>query len=86
MVLTFRKIYQDTSTGKVGNKIKIYQSKSKIPNRDNRRPNNCVTEKYQQNDKHVEKRKKIVPINRNHAVITAFGKNILIHGDSHLEN
>ena len=34
----------------------IYQNKSKITNRENKRPNNCITEKYLQNDKHIEKR------------------------------
>ena len=86
MVLTFRKIIEtQTSTEKVGNKINISQNKSRIPNGNNRRPNNCITEKYLQNDKHVEKRKKIVPVNRNYAVITAFGKKILIVGGSHLK-
>ena len=49
-----------TSTEKVGNKINIYQNKSKILNCDSGRPNNCITEKYLENDKHIEKRKKIV--------------------------
>ena len=50
-------INSETSTEKVGNKINIYQNKSKIPNREKRRLNNCITEKYLQNDKHIEKRK-----------------------------
>ena len=44
----------------MGNKINIYLNKSKIPNRENRKPNNCITEKYLQNDKHIDKRKKIL--------------------------
>ena len=47
---------------KVGNKINIYQNKSKIPNRKNRRPNNCISEKYLENDKYREKRKKITSL------------------------
>ena len=74
MVLILRKINTQTSLEKVGNKINIYQNKSKIPNRNNRRPNHCITEKYLQNDKHIEKRKKIVPVNRNYAFITTFGE------------
>ena len=81
MVLTLRKIYQDTNKHRKSRKqINIYQNKSKIQNRENRRSNNCINEKYLQNGKHVEKRKKIVPVNRNYAVITAFGKKYLLLG------
>ena len=52
-------------------KIK-YWNKRKTPNRENRRPNNCATEKYLLNDNHTErKKKKIVAGNENYADITA---------------
>ena len=38
-------INTETSTEKAENKI-VYQNKIKIANRENRRPNNCITEKY----------------------------------------
>ena len=38
----------------------IFQNKSKIPHCENRRPTNCITEKYLQNNKNREKRKKIL--------------------------
>ena len=66
-------------------KENIYIYQNKIPNPENRRPNNFVIEKYLQNDKYIEKSKKIVPVNRNFAETTAFGKKILIVGDSHLK-
>ena len=47
-----------TSTEKAGNKINIYQNKNKIPSRENRRPNNCVTGTYLQNVKNRKYRKK----------------------------
>ena len=56
MVLALREIKTQTSTEISENKINIYQNKSKIPNRDNIRPIKFITEKYLQNDKHVEKR------------------------------
>ena len=76
-------IITQKSTEKAGNKINIYQKKSKIPNHGNRRPSNWITEKYLQNDEHIEKRK-IVPANRNYAEINAFGEKVLIIEDSHL--
>ena len=65
---------------KAENKINVHQNKSKIPNREKRRPNNCITEKYLQNDKHKKKRKRIVPDNRNYADITTFGEKNLLSG------
>ena len=59
MVLTLRKIYQDTNNHWESRKQNKYQNKSKIPNCKNRRPNNCITEKYLENDKYREKRKKV---------------------------
>ena len=53
-------INAETSTEKAGIKINIFQNKSKIPHSENRRPTNCITEKYLQNDKNREKRKKIL--------------------------
>ena len=57
----------ETNTEKVGNKINIYQNKSKIPYR------KYITEKLLQNDKHIEKGKKIVTGNKNYVDIAAFG-------------
>ena len=75
----------EISTEKVGNKINMHQNKSKIPNRENRRPNNCITEKYLQNDKHIEKRNQVSG-NRNYADITAFEKKTNCWGQSLKEN
>ena len=44
---------------KVGNKINICQNKSKIPNCENRRQNNFLTEKYLQNDKILKEEKRL---------------------------
>ena len=38
-------INTETNTEKAGNKINVYQNKDKIPNRESRRPNKCITEK-----------------------------------------
>ena len=56
MVLALREIHQDTNKHRNIRKQNKYQNKSKIPNRDNIRPIKFITEKYLQNDKHVEKR------------------------------
>ena len=78
-------INTEISTEKVGNKINMHQNKRKIPNRENRRPNNCVTEKYLQNDKHIDRRNQVSG-NRNHADITAFEKKTNRWGQSLKEN
>lgn len=51
-------INTETNTEKAGNKINVYQNKVKIQNRESRRPNKCITEKYLQNDRQIEERKK----------------------------
>ena len=53
-------INTETSTEKAGIKINVFQNKSKIPHCENRRPTNCITEKYLQNNKNREKRKEIL--------------------------
>ena len=53
-------INAETSTEKAGIKINRFQNKSKFPHSENRRPTNCITEKYSQNDKNREKRKKFL--------------------------
>ena len=79
MVLTLQKIYQDTNKCRKSRKQNKYQNKSQ--NGDNRRPSNCITEEYLQNDKHVEiSKKRILSANRNYAVITAFGKKCSLLG------
>ena len=57
-----KNINTQTTTEKTGNKINIYQNKSKIPNCKNRRPNHCISEKYFENDKKREKKR--LPVNR----------------------
>ena len=80
-------INTEKDTEKARNKINIYQNKTKILNRENRRPNNCIIEKSLQKEKHLEKRKKIVPGQRNYADITAFmEKNTHCLGQSLKEN
>ena len=83
MVLTLQKIYQDTNKCRKSRKQNKYQNKRQIPYGDNRRPSNCITEEYLQSDKHVEiskKKKRILQVNRNYAVLTAFGKKYSLLG------
>ena len=81
MVLTLQKIYQDTNKCRKSRKQNTYQNKSQIPNGDNRWPSNCITEEYLQNDKHVEiSKKRILPVHRDYAVLTAFGKKYSLLG------
>ena len=59
MALTPRKIYQHKNKHRINRKQNKYISnKCKILNPENERPNNCITEKYPQNDKYIAKRKK----------------------------
>ena len=59
MALTARKIYQHKNKHRINRKQNKYISnKPKILNTENGRPNNCITEKYLQNDKYIGKRKK----------------------------
>ena len=60
MVLTLRKIYQDTNSHRKSRKQNKSISKQKQNSKlKNRRPNNCISKKYLENDKYRENRKKI---------------------------
>ena len=50
-----------------------------------RRPDNCITEKYLNNHVTLRKNQRVVPGNKTYASVTKYGKKIVVIGDSHLK-
>ena len=50
-----------------------------------RRPDNCITKKYLNNQVTLRKKERVVQGNKTYASATKYGKNIVVIGDSHLK-